>query len=590
MARRTVCAEWFPTLAAAAALAWASSPAAADRPRFLRAAPPPRVLEVDGTITAVLNGGGTGGGVTITTARGAAVTVTVDANTAIKVDGANRQTIANLATGMRAEVHYKAVGGANPAVRIEAKTPIYPVAGTISSVVPAMGMTPGNVTITPLRGKPVTLTVDANTTISVDRNSGQTIGSLVAGMKVAAVYKVAGTSNVAIRIEAISIAFVEGTITAVNAMANTVDVTKADKTTVILTVDTRTAITVDRAKGQTIANLAPNMQVDAVYRLTSTGNIALKIEATDTAFVKGIISAVSTTASTVDITRSDKTTVTVTVNASTAISVDGVASKMIGDLLVGMKAQAAYKLSGTPSNLALRIDAGDTLYVKGTITTVTSPNGLTITRFDGTTVTVTTDANTAITINRVAGQMFDSLVAGMRVEVKYQVTATGNLALKIEATDLVCIEGTISAVNAMAGTVDVTKADKTTVTVTVNASTVITLEDAGRKTIADLLVGMKADVAYRATSTGNVALRIEADDTFQVKGTISAVDAMANTVTITRSDMTTLTVTVGANTNIKIDRAARQTIANLAIGMRAEVKYRLTSMGNLALKIEASRP
>ena len=73
----------------------------------------------------------------------------------------------------------------------------------------------------------------------------------------------------------------------------------------------------------------------------------------------------------------------------------------------------------------------------------------------------------------------------------------------------------------------------------------------------------------------------------KVEGKITAVDATAGTVTVTRRKGTSVTVNVTADTKIEVDEA-HATLADLAVGMFGEAKYDATTLN--AAKIEGETP
>jgi hypothetical protein len=482
------------------------------------------IFHVSGTITAVKPATATAPAtVTITQANGTSVTVAVAATTVIMLDHA-AATFASLVVGQRAEAVYKLTATGNVAVRIDADD-IFHVSGTITAIKPATSTTPATVTITPVGGTAVTLTVAATTVITLD-HAAATFASLVVGQRAEAVYKLTAAGNVAVRIDADDIFHVSGTITAIKPATATapatVTITPAGGKPVILTVTASTAISVDGVAGKAVSDLLVGMQAQSTYQLTATANNALQIAAHDIFHVSGTITAIkpatATTPATVTITPAGGKPVILTVTASTAISVDGVAGKAVSDLLVGMQAQAKYQLTATANN-ALSIDASDMLRVTGTITkivpaTSTAPATVTITPTGGTAVTLTVAASTATSVDGVGGKAVSDLLVGMQAQAKYQVTATANNALSIDANDKVRVTGTITkivpATATAPATVAITPTGGTAVTLTVTATTRISVNGVGGKAVTDLTVGMPAEAVYQVTATANNALRIEA--------------------------------------------------------------------------------
>ncbi|AXA36623.1 MAG: hypothetical protein D6691_05020 [Candidatus Hydrogenedentota bacterium] len=152
------------------------------------------------------------------------------------------------------------------------------------------------------------------------------------------------------------------------------------------------------------------------------------------------------------------------------------------------------------------------------------------------------------------------------------------------------VKGTISAIDLIGSTVTVTPArGGADVTVTVDASTRIT-RNRRAAGLADLLVGDSVEVKYNPTTL--VASKIEVKSpgsgstpTAEVKGTVTAVDPLLGTLTVT-STLTSGSVTVQVDATTKIERDdAPATLADIQVGDCVEVKYNPTT--SVAIKIEA---
>jgi hypothetical protein len=466
--------------------------------------------EVVGQITAK-----TATTVTITTAGGKAVTVTVNSNTHISVDGTPGKSITDLTTLMRAEAVYL---DDLTAVRIRASD-IFEVHGTIAKITPASGATPAIVAITTVAGNTVNVQAPSTTAISVDHVPGKTVADLKAGMPAEAVYKAtSATVNTGISIEAFSKAFVRGTITKITGTTG-VAITTASGTVVNLTVATTTTIFLDGAPSH-IGNLTPGMRAEAVYLVSAlnTGT-AITIEASDRGSVTGEITKVTSTATTntLVITPNTGPAVTLTVPSTATITLDGKAAAF-ADLKVGQHVEAAYTINALNAGVATRVHAFDHVTVKGTITKATSTattNTLVIKPSNGgPSVTLTVPTGTPITLDGKKATFAD-LVAGMPVTASYTTTGldTGT-ATRVAASDRVTVTGTIKTLTpASAGkpaTAVITLASGATVTVTFNAATRISVNGVPHKTFADLKTGMAAEVTYQVTATANVALNFEA--------------------------------------------------------------------------------
>jgi hypothetical protein len=72
--------------------------------------------------------------------------------------------------------------------------------------------------------------------------------------------------------------------------------------------------------------------------------------------------------------------------------------------------------------------------VHGTISAIdTKGSTVTITNAAGTAVKMTVNASTVIIVNDQRNKTIADLTVGLHAEARYQVTATGNVALRIEA-------------------------------------------------------------------------------------------------------------------------------------------------------------
>ena len=265
--------------------------------------------------------------------------------------------------------------------------------------------------------------------------------------------------------------------------------------------------------------------------------------------VTGTITAVSSTGNTLTVTPaqpSNSTALTLTVTANTAISLDGVTGKGLANLAVGMQAGVVYQTSGGV-NTALQVNATDRFHVSGTITALASDGStLTITPSEPASspaVTLNITSSTAVSLDGVTGTAVSNLVVGMRARAGYQLTSSGNNATHIEASDRFRVSGTITALASDGSRLAITpdSTGSTAVKMAVTTSTSIRLDDVKGKTVANLLVGMRARATYQLTSSGNNATHIEASDRLHVDGTIAA-------LTLTTGSTTAGTVTVAPAT------------------------------------------
>lgn len=152
------------------------------------------------------------------------------------------------------------------------------------------------------------------------------------------------------------------------------------------------------------------------------------------------------------------------------------------------------------------------------------------------------------------------------------------------------VEGTISAI---AGSdVTITPKQGKAVTVHVNDSTVIRIHlshgDKAEGTLADLKVGMKAEAEFDPVSF--VAFKIDAEqeddaeEEAEVKGTVTAVDSGAGTITIEPKSGSPVTLAVDGSTRIKLNGDAAA-LGDIPVGAQAEAEFDPAT--NVASKIEA---
>jgi len=221
----------------------------------------------------------------------------------------------------------------------------------------------------------------------------------------------------------------------------------------------------------------------------------------------------------------------------------------------------------------------------GTVTAIDATAGtLTFLEQSGTSVTVTIASTTSLERNEAAATLA-SFVVGDAVEVKYDPNTL--VAAKIEAGEAentgTEAKGTITAIDTTAGTVTFQSKSGTSVTVTVNASTVLERNGAVA-TLSSFAVGDSIKVKYDPTTL--IATKVEAKDHSGVesKGTITAIDTTAGTLTFQRRDGTSITISVTATT-VLARNGATATLSSFVVGDTVEVKYNPTTL--VATKVES---
>lgn len=217
--------------------------------------------ELHGTISAI-----SGSAVTITPSNGTGqVTINVTATTMIEVDG-KHATLSALAVGMQVEAEYDPA--TFNAYSIETDSDGDSDDGHVNGTVAAVDPAAGTITITPVAGSNLTLSVNASTEIKVN-DTHATLQDITPGMPVSAEYDTATLLAREIKAGADDDDHddteIKGTVAAVDPNASTVTITPAGGGSgVTLKVTTQTEIEVNDAPG-TIANIQVGMPVEAEY-------------------------------------------------------------------------------------------------------------------------------------------------------------------------------------------------------------------------------------------------------------------------------------------------------------------------------------
>jgi Domain of unknown function (DUF5666) len=257
-------------------------------------------------------------------------------------------------------IHSVAVGGGQPEVLdVEADGPEEEeIEGTIT------GIAGSDVTITPNRGKPVTVHVGASTRISLRHGHGDTtagtLADLQVGMKADAEFD--PVSFLAFKVEAereaeVREAHIQGKVTAVDAGARKITIDPERSNPVTLAVDGSTRIRLNGAAAH-LADIPVGAKAEAEFDAST--NLANKIEAEDeddddgdeaeAAEVEGKVTAVSAASITIAPGKSGSP-VTLTLNASTVITI-GHSPGTAADIHTGDEAEARYDRA---TKVALRV-------------------------------------------------------------------------------------------------------------------------------------------------------------------------------------------------------------------------------------------
>jgi hypothetical protein len=237
---------------------------------------------------------------------------------------------------------------------------------------------------------------------------------------------------------------VEGWISAIPPAATKITIAPFNGTpAVTLTVDANTIIKLN-CRPATMAELQPNMRVEAGYNLKT--NVAFSIEA-DTVCqetrVRGTVAAVDASAGTLTVAPDGGPAITLTVNAATGIEVNG-AHAFLSDIQAGMPVTVEYH---TLSLVAKEIDAGtdDTdcdpekeSDIVGTVSAVSS-NSITIVPKKGTPLTLIMDGSTKVKFDDDCKKdaTISDIPIGGTVEAEYDVNT---LLARVIEIDLDCTD------------------------------------------------------------------------------------------------------------------------------------------------------
>ncbi len=378
-----------------------------------------------------------------------------------------------------------------------------------------------DVTITPDNGTPqVTVVVTDNTHIELD---GQTVGlaSLQVGMQVEAHYD--PTTFEAFFIDADSLgqaneAKIQGLVAAVDLDAGTLTITPdGGGANVTLIVNAATEIEVNGEEA-TLAEVQAGMPVRAEY--DSSTLVAGEVKAGSEedgddddgdAHVNGIVAAVTTTSVTIT-PDGGGANITLTVNSSTKIEVNG-EDATITDIHLGDPIKAEYVISTLAAKeLEVGNNSGsnDDVETTGTVAAVSSTT-VTINPSNGSPqITLTVNSSTKIEVNGEHATITD-IHAGDSIKAEYDPLTLVASELKVGTSSEgqeAEVEGTVTALTATTVTITPTGGGAD-ITLTVNSSTEIEVQgDPG--TIADIHVGDHVKAKYNTTTL--VATKIEVED------------------------------------------------------------------------------
>lgn len=479
--------------------------------------------------------------------------------------------------------------GANVALSIEVEPDVVEVEGVVQTI--------DATTLTVRNAK-------GDTTVALDDKTIVVVGGAVAsaaGLVVGDTVEVHGLRRADGSVLALLVVAeaenieIHGVIKAVD--ASSITVTTDEGSDVVLSLSAGTKIRLNGRAGA-VSDLQAGQRVEIDAQLAADGSLealVVKVESADKLLeLNGIVK--TSTATSLTITTKRGGDVTVAILEDTIIRKEGHALPAVqikaGDRV---EVKATKAPDGTLSAVRILVNGSehDLLQIHGIVSGVAG-SVLTITKKDGTSVSLTIDAQTIIKIDDHAGTVAD-LVAGVRVAVAARANADGSLTaivIRIETEDeddeYVEIEGVIASKTDTS--ITVTTEDDGDVTVGVVPDTVIR-KDGAEATLADLQVGDEVEIKAESDAGGALvalSIRVETEDEddaeVEASGEVTAVSATSITV---HDDGEDVTFAVTPTTVVR-DRQNLVTIDAIQVGDEVEVKgmESATELVALLIKLE----
>ena len=235
----------------------------------------------------------------------------------------------------------------------------------------------------------------------------------------------------------------------------------------------------------------------------------------------------------------------------------------------------------TVMSLAAACTPAELQALQGTLQNIDSVSGnITVKLKDGTTQSFNLTDVKVSTVRQALGNA--SLEIGDQIVVKARKSG----GVEEVETEKAEIGGIIQSLGTGNGTNNITittkKQGNITLTVTLNT----TIRNRGAANFSSLQVGQRVEVKYDVTTKTALRINVNNEDaTGEAEGVIQAVNNTTKTITITTNKSGNITLTVTANTSIRIEDKGTATFADLKAGQRVEVRYDVAT--NTAIKISA---
>ena len=220
--------------------------------------------------------------------------------------------------------------------------------------------------------------------------------------------------------------------------------------------------------------------------------------------------------------------------------------------------------------------------LQGTLQNIDSVSGnITVKLKDGTTQSFNLTDVKVSTIRQALGNA--NLEIGDQIVVKAR---KGGEVEEVE-TERAEVGGVIKSLGTGNGTNNITITTKKQGDIMLTVTPNTTIHNRGAANFSSIQVGQRVEVKYDVTTKAALRINVNNEDaTGEAEGIIQAVNNTTMTVTIATNKSGNITVTVTANTSIRIEDKRTATFADLKVGQRVEVRYDVATKTAIKLSAE----
>ena len=219
--------------------------------------------------------------------------------------------------------------------------------------------------------------------------------------------------------------------------------------------------------------------------------------------------------------------------------------------------------------------------LQGTLQNIDSVSGnITVKLKDGTTQSFNLTDVKVSTIAQALGK------ANLEIGDQIIVKAHKSGEVKEVETERAEIGGVIASLGTGNGTNNITITTQKQGNITLSVTPNTTIHNRGAANFSSLQVGQRVEVKYDVTTKAALRINVNNEDaTGEAAGIIQAVNNTTRTITILTNKSGNITITVTANTSIRVEEKGTATFADLTVGQRIEVRYDAAT--NTAIKVTA---